>query len=94
MGFGLCLRLGLGLRGETTLQQVGREIAQRATFLEAAAFQISEGAVRDRDGNPLGRSTGSRLSATIRGICIGQGQPPWLKSLSCFPVGPIAPPAS
>ena len=45
---------GQGLCGETSLEQVSRQIADRATFFSAALLQRLEGAERKGDGDSLG----------------------------------------
>ena len=45
---------GQGLCGETSLEQVSRQIADRATFFSAAVLQRLEGAEGNGDGDSLG----------------------------------------
>lgn len=51
-----------GLCGETSLEQVSRQIADRATFFCAAVLQRLEGA----EGNGDGDSLGSPVRALLR----------------------------
>jgi hypothetical protein len=51
-----------GLCGETSLEQVSRQIADRATFLGAAVLQRLEGV----EGNGDGDSLGSPVRALLR----------------------------
>ena len=50
----VCPRTGQCLCGETSLEQVSRQIADRATFFCAAVLQRLEGVKGNGDGDSLG----------------------------------------
>ena len=75
-----------GLCGETTLEQVCREIAERATFLGAAALKRLEGTEGDGDGESLGSPIRLRTRGLVHRICVDHERPQRLTPSSSLPI--------